>query len=95
MTFSANPDGAISLFPLNLANSERAGWESAGRQLGKRKHEVQGEGRWARGATQDVAASHDCTVTAQLCPPMPMGLAIFECSQNLPPFKFPPNELSR
>lgn len=93
--FSANPDGAIYLFSLNLASSERAGWESAGRQPGKRRREVQGEKRWARGATQDVVASHDCTVTAQLCPPLPMGLAVFEYSQNLPPSRFPPNELSR
>lgn len=50
-----------------------SGWESAGRKPGKRRCEVQGVRRWAIPATQAAAANCDCTVTAQLWPP----LAIF------------------
>lgn len=57
---------------------QKAGWESAGRQPGKRRYKVQGAGRWASGATQDAVASRDCTVAAQLHPPLPTCLAGFE-----------------
>lgn len=74
---------------------QRDGWESAGRQPGKRGYEVQGARRWPIGATQDAVATRDCTVTAWLCPPFLKSLAIFEYFQNALSLSFSSNELSR
>lgn len=67
---------SFPFFPWTWAR-QMSGWESAGRQPGKMRCQVQGVRRWARQATQAAVANCDCSVTAQLWPPLPISLPIF------------------